>query len=55
MPAISFREYAEDLEAQINHLLAAGEAILLGLQIDQRSVSKGFVQLESAELIYIQS
>ncbi len=44
MPATSFLEYAQSIEEQINCLLAAGEAVLLGLQIDLRSVSKGFVQ-----------
>jgi hypothetical protein len=43
MPATSFREYADDISALINTLFASAQAQLLDLQIDQRSMLRGFV------------
>jgi len=43
MPATSFPDYARQIEQVLNATVAAGEAALLSIQIDQRSSLRGFV------------
>ncbi|MGI8587436.1 MAG: toxin-antitoxin system TumE family protein [Chloroflexia bacterium] len=43
MPASSFPEYSQDLSSALNSLLASGQARLINLDIDQRSLLRGFI------------
>jgi len=43
MPASSFPEYAQALNVILNALLAAGQARLINLDVDQRSLLRGFI------------
>ena len=43
MPASSFPEYARELEDVLDTTIAAGEAVLVNIQIDQRSSLRGFI------------
>lgn len=43
MPAINFREYARGIEDVLDATVAAGEAVLVSIQIDQRSSLRGFI------------
>lgn len=44
MPATSFLEYAKEIEELLNSVVAAGEAVLVDIQIDQRSSFRGFIK-----------
>ncbi len=44
MPATSFPEYARLISQIVNDMLAAGQAKLVDLQIDQRSIVRGFIR-----------
>ena len=43
MPATTFPEYAHSLIAVLDTVVATGEAMLVALQVDQRSVVRGFI------------
>jgi len=43
MPATSFLEYARGIEDTLNKVIETGEAVLLTLQMDQRSSMQGFI------------
>ncbi len=43
MPAITFPEYARSLTAVLDTVVATGQAVLVALQVDQRSVVRGFI------------
>jgi hypothetical protein len=43
MPATTFPEYAHSHTAVLDTVVATGEAILMALQVDQRSVVRGFI------------
>ena len=43
MPAVNFPEYAQNLEDTLNKVVATGEAVLVTLQVDQRSAVRGFI------------
>jgi hypothetical protein len=43
MPATSFHEYARGIEDVLDAIVAAGEAVLVSVQIDQRSSLRGFI------------
>lgn len=43
MPATNFPEYAEAITTLINNLVASADAQLLNLQLDQRSMLRGFL------------
>jgi hypothetical protein len=43
MPTTSFPEYAKAITAQIEALLASGQARLVNLQVDQRSMLRGLI------------
>lgn len=43
MPAISFPEYARGIEDVLDATVATGEAVLISIQIDQRSSLRGFI------------
>jgi hypothetical protein len=43
MPAINFPEYAQVISDTLDVVLAAGQAIQVNLQIDQRSLLRGFI------------
>ena len=43
MPTISFPEYAKTVTQPIDTLLASGQARLVNLQVDQRSMLRGFI------------
>jgi hypothetical protein len=41
MPATTFPEYVQHITNLLNHAVAAGEAVLSTLQVDQRSAARG--------------
>jgi len=43
MPATSFPEYAQSIAAILDGVVATGQAMLVSLQIDQRSMLRGFI------------
>jgi hypothetical protein len=43
MPAANFLEYTQGLEDSLNKAVATGEAVLIALQVDQRSAVRGFI------------
>ena len=43
MPAANFPEYARSLQADLDKVVATGEAVLVTLQVDQRSAVRGFI------------
>ena len=43
MPASSFPEYARGIERVLDAVIAAGEATLISIQVDQRSAQRGFI------------
>jgi hypothetical protein len=43
MPAISFPEYAREIEDILNRMVVADEAILVNLRVDQRSIVRGLI------------
>jgi hypothetical protein len=43
MPAITFPDYAQEVGQVLNSVVAAGEATLVNIQIDQRSSLRGFI------------
>lgn len=43
MPTTSFPEYAKAITQPIDALLASGQARLVNLQVDQRSMLRGFI------------
>ena len=43
MPSIEFREYARNIQETISALVSTGEAVIISLQIDQRSPLRGFI------------
>jgi len=43
MPATTFPEYARSLTAVLDTVVATGQAMLAALQVDQRSVVRGFI------------
>ena len=43
MPAANFPEYVRDIESVLNTVVAAGEAVLLTLQVDHRSAVRGLI------------
>jgi Family of unknown function (DUF6516) len=43
MPATTFPEYARSLTAVLDTVVATGEAMLVALQVDQRSGMRGFI------------
>lgn len=43
MPATTFPEYARHIADTLNQVIATGEAVLLTLQVDQRSALQGFL------------
>ena len=43
MPATSFPDYAQEVEEVLHATVAAGEAALLNIQVDQRSSLRGFI------------
>jgi hypothetical protein len=43
MPATNFHEYARDITDTLDTLLATGQIRLASLQIDQRSMLRGFI------------
>lgn len=43
MPVINFPEYAQTITDALDVLLAAGQARLVNLQVDQRSSVRGFI------------
>jgi hypothetical protein len=43
MPATSFPEYAQRLTHVLDTVVAAGEAVLTSLHVDQRSAIRGFI------------
>ncbi len=43
MPATNFPEYAREIEDVLDAAVAAGEATLVSIQIDQRSSLRGFI------------
>ena len=57
MPATSFPEYAREIEDILHVLVASGEAMLLSIQVDQRSSLRGLiagqVQLNDGSQLHI--
>lgn len=43
MPAATFPEYIRSLEEALDTVIASSEAVLLTLQVDQRSAVRGFI------------
>jgi len=43
MPATNFLEYARGIENLLDATVTAGEAVLVSIQIDQRSSLRGFI------------
>jgi hypothetical protein len=43
MPAATFPEYAREVTETLEHVVAMGDAVLLSLQVDQRSAIRGFI------------
>jgi hypothetical protein len=43
MPATTFHEYARGIEDVLDATVAAGEAVLVSIRIDQRSLLRGFI------------
>ena len=43
MLAANFPEYAQNLEGTLNKVVATGEAVLVTLQVDQRSAVRGLI------------
>ena len=43
MPATNFPEYARGIEDILDAAVVAGEAVLISIQIDHRSVLRGFI------------
>jgi hypothetical protein len=43
MPATSFPDYAKVITLQMDTLLASGQARVVNLQVDQRSMLRGFI------------
>jgi hypothetical protein len=43
MPATNFPEYVRSLEDALDKVVATGEAMLVTLQVDQRSAVRGFI------------
>jgi hypothetical protein len=43
MPATNFPEHARGIEDVLDAIVAAGEAVLVSIQIDQRSSLRGFI------------
>jgi hypothetical protein len=43
MPATNFPEYAREIEDVLDAIVATGEAVVVSLQIDQRSSLRGFI------------
>jgi len=43
MPATNFPEYAREIEGVLDAAVAAGEVVLVSIQIDQRSYLRGFI------------
>ena len=43
MPAIGFLEYARAIRAAVDNLTDSGDAVLVSLQLDQRSSVRGFI------------
>ena len=43
MPAITFPEYARSITQVLDTVVATGEAVLVTLQVDQRSAVRGFI------------
>lgn len=43
MPATNFPDYARSIEAVLDQVVATGEAVLITLQMDQRSAVRGFI------------
>jgi len=56
MPATNFPEYARGIADALNKIVAAGEAVLVNLQVDQRSTVRGFIagslQLRDGSTLY---
>ena len=44
MPTTSFLEHVRTLRAALDGLTASGDAVLVSLQVDQRSAVRGFVE-----------
>jgi hypothetical protein len=43
MPAATFPEYARQMTETLEQVVAIGDAVLLTLQVDQRSAIRGFI------------
>ena len=43
MPATNFPEYVRDIQDALDGTVAAGQAVLVSIQIDQRSSLRGFI------------
>lgn len=43
MPAATFPEYVRSLDEALHKVVATGEAVLITLQVDQRSAVRGFI------------
>ena len=43
MPATNFPNYARSISDTLDRVVATGEAVLLTLQVDQRSFMQGFI------------
>jgi hypothetical protein len=43
MPATNFPEYAREIQDVLDSSVAAGEAVLVSIQVDQRSSLRGFI------------
>lgn len=44
MPATGFLEYARAIRAAVDNLSDSGDAVLVSLQVDQRSSVRGFIE-----------
>jgi hypothetical protein len=44
MPATDFLEYVRTVRAAVDELSDSGDAVLVGLQVDQRSAVRGFIE-----------
>jgi uncharacterized protein DUF6516 len=43
MPATTFPEYAREITEALEQVVTTGDAVLLSLQVDQRSAIRGFI------------
>jgi hypothetical protein len=44
MPTTSFLEYARAIRSAVDNLIDSGDAVLVSLQVDQRSAVRGFIE-----------